>query len=318
MASINNTPTVNAGTLPLNDLITRLVLGATTIERGLVRVVPNAQDKVELATFRVDNDKLKPSAETQTTGNDSMHKGKVIIQTNKIQWFDTFNPITDLENDWSSFWHSGSMNQAQLNAKIKTYVISETAKSVANGVEKLMWQGDTGSGSAWLAMIDGFEKLLTAAVAETNNVTDLTVAIDKTNIIAVLQALIDVTPAAVLEEQAGSKFVLSHRLKQIYYEASRDIAISKGINIFETGTPKFAGYDIVSTGISDNKILFGLATSGKDSVLQSATWMTTDMSSVKIERTETFSDLWGALYNFRLGVNIVNPDQISYYDGTVA
>ena len=316
MASINNTPTTNAGTLALNDLITRLVLGATTIQRGLMRIVPNAQDVVELATFRVANDKLKAYAETPTLASDSMTKGKILIPTAKIQWSDSFNPILNFENDWSSFWHTGKMTEAQLNAKIRSAVISETEKSVSNGVEQLIWQGDDGSGDAWLAMVNGYQKLLTAA-GDLNEVTDLTVAIDKSNIMTVLQALINVTPAEVLE-LGTSKFVLSHRLKQIYFEASRDIAISKGINIFESGTPRFAGYEIISTGIADNKIMFADCTTGKESVLQGATWMTNDMSSAKIARTQEFSDLWGILYTFRLGVQLVNTDQISYYDGTVA
>jgi len=313
MPSISNTPTTNAGTLAINELITQLVLGATTIDRGLMRVIPNAQDMVELATFRVDKDQLKPYAETQTTGNDSMHKGKIIIQTNKVQWYDTFNPITDFENDWSSFWHTGSMNEAQLNAKIKAAVISETAKSVANNVEKLIWQGDT-AGAAHLAMIDGLQKQLTAS-GTVHKVADLGVNITAANILPVLNALIEVTQAAVLE-LGNTKFVMSHRLKQIYFEAMRDAAITKGQNFYEGGTARFAGYEIVSTGIDDNKILFADCTSGKESALVGCTWMNNDMSSAKIARTQEFSDLWGALYNFRLGVGLTNEDQISYYDGT--
>ena len=313
MASINNTPTTNAGTLALNDLVTELVLGAVSIERGLVNVIPNAQDLVEIPDFTVANDKLQAYQETQTTGNDSMTKGKVIIGNEKIQWYDTYNPILNFENDWSSFWHSGSMNEAQLNARIRTAVISETAKGVANNVEKCLWQGDT-AGAAHLAFFDGYEKLLTASTA-VNKVTDLAVPITAANIISVMQACIDATPAAVLE-LGSSKFVMSHRMKQLYYEATRDLGISKGINIFEDGTSRFAGFEIVSNGISDNKIMLANAVSGKDGVLKATTWMANDWSSAKIARTQEFSDLWGVLYTFRLGVGLILENQITYYDGT--
>ena len=315
LASITNVPTTNAGYLPLNELITDLVLGATTIERGLTRVIPNAQDAVEIPTFNVALDQLQAYAESPSTANDSIVKANIVIQNAKIQWFDTFNPVLNFENDYSSFWHSGKMTEAQLNAKIRTAMIAGTTKSVANNVEKCLWQGLVG-GDAWLAFFDGWEKQLTDS-SDVNKVTDLTVAITKANILDVLQALIDIAPDAVLE-LGSSKFVLSHRLKQIYFEASRDIAISKGINIFESGIPRFAGYEIVSTGISDNKIMFADCNSGSSSVLQTITWMTQDMSSAKIERTTIFSDLWGILYTFRLGNGLQLENQIQYYDGTVA
>ncbi len=260
-------------------------------------------------------DKLKAYEETQTTPNDSMTKGKVIIPNNKCQWYDTYNPITNFENDWSSFWHTGKMTEAQLNARIRTAVISETAKSVANNVEQLLWQGDTGSASPFLALIDGWEKQLTAST-EVNKVTDLVVPITADNIISVLQACIDTAPSAVLE-LGSSKFTMSHRMKQLYFEATRDLGISKGINIFEDGTARFAGFEIVSCGISDNKVLFGDMSGSKSSILKATTWMTQDWSSAKIARTQEFSDLWGVLYTFRLGAGLILENQTTYYDGTV-
>ena len=171
------------------------------------------------------------------------------------------------------------------------------------------------SGNAYSNRIDGWQKLLTASTS-VNKVTDLGDAITAATIIPTMQACIDATPAAVLE-LGNSKFTMSHRMKQLYFEAARELNITKGSNIYEDGTPRFAGYEIVSTGIADNKILFADLVSGKESALKVITWMNQDMNSAKIERTQTFSDLWGVLYTFRLGAGMTNEDQITYYDGTV-
>ena len=65
----------------LNQLLFRLVLGATTIERGLVNVIPSVMDKVFINTFRADSDLFEP-VDTPTIGDQTGTIDKGFVEDN--------------------------------------------------------------------------------------------------------------------------------------------------------------------------------------------------------------------------------------------
>ena len=305
--SINVTTSANGNAL--NELLTPLVLGATTIERGLMRMIPSQMNSVAIGKFNTALDKLEAPVETPITPNDSMTKGEVIITTGNQMWYDTFNPLRDFEDDWVHFWAQGRLTDAQANAKIQAAILKTVIESVQNNVDKLLWSGDTASLDIWLQRMDGFIKLIEAAPV---NVVLAAGAITSANIIDIMEAAIAATPDEVLEMQSPT-FILSHRDKQIYFSALRDATISKGVNIMENGVPTFGGIPIVSCGIPKDHIVLTNTGTGSDSNLAGATWMDADMKGVKIDRLQANSELWFAKVLFKLGVNIMFPEQITYY-----
>lgn len=315
MANPSNTPTTNAGTLPIANLITVLILGALTIDRGLMRVVMNSQDKVELGTFDTDADLLVDRVETPSVSGDNMHKGKIIINQGDFMAYDEMNPMTQFDTDWRDYWATGKMTEAQVSPRIRRAILETYTPRVLENLEKLIWQGDT-AGATHLSFFDGFQKLLTAS-GTVNKVTDLTVAIDKSNIIGVLDAMIATAPDAVLEK-GNVGFTMSHRDKQIYYSALRDASISKGTNLQDGGVDTYAGIKIVSCGIAKNKILLHNQSTGEDANLVGATWMSQDYNSLQIEKLQANSELWFVKVLAKFGVNMTNEAQMVYYDGTVA
>ena len=106
---------------------------------------------------------------------------------------------------------------------------------------------------------------------------------------------------------------MSHRDKQIYFEATRDATISKGINIMDAGVPTFGGIPITSTGIPKDHLVLGNFSTGSDSNFQSATWMEADTKGLKIARLQEDSELWFAKVLFKFGVAIIYGEQLSYY-----
>ena len=306
--SINVTTSANGEAL--NELLTPLVLGATTIDRGLMRIVPNQQNSVALGIFDTLADKLEAPVDTPILGNDSMSKSEVIVTTGDQMWYDEFNPLRDFQEDWSYFWSSGRLTDAQAGLKIKQAILKTVTESVQNNIDKLIWSGDTASLDVWLQRMDGLIKLIEANL-DVNVVTPAGV-LTKANIIDVLEAMIDATPDQVLEMQSP-KIIMSHRDKQIYFSAIRDATISKGINIMEGGVPTFAGIPIISCGIPKDHLVLTNATSGADSNLVGATWMWADTKGVKVERLQANSEVWFAKVLFKLGVNIVFGSQLTYY-----
>jgi len=315
MASITNTPTTNAGTKLQADLLTDLVLGATTIDRGLMQVIQGAQDIIELSFFNAANNQLAAIETNPTTKNDSLSKTKQTFTIAPFMWFDSFLPRVDFEEDWQAFWHGNGMNDPSVNAKVRAAIVDTVTKSVQNNLEKLIWQGDT-AGSAHLAFFDGFQKLFTAD-GTINKPTDLGVALTAANIIDVLQALINVTPDETLELEKPT-FVMSHRDKYLYQEALQDPTITKGINIMDGGVDRYAGIPIISTGIAKNKICLLNAGTGAQSNLKGGTWMLNDTRNLKLAPLTEFSEEWGVMAKMKFGVDYIFPTQFSYYDGTTA
>ena len=310
--SINVTTSAN-GTA-LNELLTPMILGATTLDRGLMRIVLNQQDKVALSRFTTALDKLEAPVDTPVTANDSMTKDEVVISVGDQMFYDTWNPLRDFEDDWSFFYSTGQLTDAQAEPKIRSAIQETIIESVTNNLDNLIWNADTASGNIWLQRMDGLIKLIEANV-DVNTVTNVGV-IEKSNIFEILDAMILATPDAVLES-ANPRIIMSHRDKQIYYSALRDAGISKGVNIQDAGVDFYGGFPVVSCGIPKDHVVFTVASTGKDSNLVGATWMDVDYRGVKIERLQANSELWFGKVLFKFGVNIVFGGELTYYAGAV-
>ena len=310
--SINVTTSAN-GTA-LNELLTPMVLGARTLEKGLMRMVLSQQDKVALSRFTTALNKLEAPVDTPLVANDSMTKDEVTITLGDQMWYDTWNPIRDFEEDWSYFYSTGQLTEAQVAPQIRTAIQQTVVESVTNNLENLIWNGDTASGDVWLQRMDGLVKII-AANADVIDVTNIGV-VTKANIIEILDAIILATPDAVIES-ANPKLIMSYKDKQIYDSVLRDAGISKGVNIQDSPVSYYGGFEIVSCGIPKDNILFTVASTGKDSNLVGATWMDADFRGVKIAKLQENSELWFAKVLFKFGVNIVFGGECVSYVGVV-
>lgn len=313
--SVNVTTSANGEAL--NGLITQFILGAQTIDQGLVRIVPNQMNTVALQRFQTALDQLVAPVPTPVTPNDSMTKDEVIVTTGDAMFYDEYNPLRDFEDDWRDNWSTGGLTEAQAAAQVRTAIMQTVTESVQDGVEKLTWQGDTLSADAWLNRTDGFEKLIEAN-GDVNTVANIGL-VDKTNILEIMEAVKNgARPDLLASGRRGSlKFILSYVDFQHYMDALRDAGISKGINIMDGDVPTFAGIPVYQTGISASKICLTVASTGTDSNLVGATWMWSDTRGVKIERLQANSELFFAKVLFKLGFNVVYGSDISYYVGAI-
>lgn len=291
------------------QLISDLVLGAESIEKGIVHAFSDKRDKVVLNRFVTANHQLVARVATPSSTADAMTKDEKIITPGNLMYYDEFDP-RDFEGDWEFLWTQGPSVSAEAAAVLWNAIKDTTAASINSDLEEAIWQGDTGSGSAWLAEFDGYLKILDADAT----VTDVTPAgaITAVNVIAILEAMVKACPAAV-QEMSSPAIIMSHTDKYLYREAARALDF-KGTNIDTAIQDMFGGFPIVSThGVPAGRVIMGNIGSGDQSNFKASHWMDSDRNNVKIERLQANSDLFFVKVALDFGVNVVFGKEVVLY-----
>jgi hypothetical protein len=294
---------------PVPELITDLVLGAETIDKGVIHAFSDKRDQVYLNRFYTANEQLGPRVATPITPADAMTKDERIITPGDLMFYDEFDP-RDFEGDWEFLWSQGPSVSAEAAQALWNAIKETVASSVNNDLDNAIWQGDITSLSPWLAQFDGYLKTLDAD-GTVNAVTPAGV-ITAANVISVLESVINASPAAV-REQTSPAIVMSHTDKYLYQEAARALDF-KGTNIDERIRDNYGGFPIVSVhGMPKDRIVMGNIGSGNPSNFKASHWMDSDRNNVKIERLQANSDLFFVKVALDFGVNYVYGKEIVTY-----
>ena len=294
---------------PVPQLITDLVLGAESIEKGIIHAFSDKRDKVYLNRFYTANHQLGARVATPVTAADAMTKDEKIITPGNLMFYDEFDP-RDFEGDWDFLWSQGPSVSAEAAQALWNAIKDTVSSSVNSDLEEGIWQGDTLSGDAWLSEFDGYLKLLDA------DISVITVtpqgAITAANVIGILEDVVAACPAAV-QEQKSPAILMSHIDKYLYREAARALDF-KGTNIDEKIKDQFGGFPIVSThGIPAGRIVMGNIGSGDQSNFKASHWMDSDRNNVKIERLQANSDLFFVKVALDFGTNVVFGKEVVTY-----
>lgn len=310
MSDITPITTGATGIKPVPSFYLPVVLGAETIKRGLLNVRPRYMDKVELLKFKSSQDSFMApvSTPTVTSGDYSITNRQIVL--GDMQFYRTYNPLRDFEGQYDFLWAQGQLTSSTLSPLVKKAVLDTSSTAIGANIEKLIWEGDTASGTASLNRMDGFLKLFGADSDGDLNTVAFGGALTAANIITKMEAMLAAMPSAVLETQ-NIKFVVSYKDSFKYYEALRDATITKGINIPDSGIPRFAGINIVSCGIPENKMILGVCDNSNDSNLQAATWMDQDRG-VLIDRLQANSEDFFIKATIKFGVQYVNGSELVF------
>jgi hypothetical protein len=123
-----------------------------------------------------------------------------------------------LEQSFVSLQMTKGSNGDFTVASFMDYYWNEMSKTIAENIEKLRWSGDTDSGTAALALCDGYKKGL---VDDAANVIEIgsPVAITPSNVLAKLALVYAAIPAAVIANQEELRIYVSSPVATAYRAA---------------------------------------------------------------------------------------------------
>ena len=125
-----------------------------------------------------------------------------------------------LEQSFVSLQMTKGSNGDFTVASFMDYYWNEMSKTIAENIEKLRWSGDTDSGTAALALCDGYKVSLVADSANVIEVGGATPpAIDPTNVLAKLALVYAAIPAAVIANQEELRLYVSAPVATAYRAA---------------------------------------------------------------------------------------------------
>ena len=219
----------------------------------------------------------------------------------------------DLEQSFVSLQMTKGSNSDFSVASFMNFYWETMAKTVGQDIENIRWQGDTTSPNATLALCDGYEKKLTAAVGPGGVINGGTGAITTFSgaggLEAKLSAAFALLPAAVAANTADLRIYLPTQLVNIY----RLGVASGNTNAYITQdlSLTYLGIKIVPCqGMSNNTFVITL----KDNLIYAfdAEGDSSDLRAVNLRDTvaepyiRTRADM-------KIGFHFVNPTEIVFY-----
>ena len=289
---------------PIEELFGSLVLGAETVDKGLLEIFPDKRNKVYLNRFNLAADVLTTRVASPDSNTIDYVKDERAITPGSHEFYQEFDPRDFGIDNWRFLWPLGpDVDPAPAN-ELRRAILEATLDRVNEGVDTNIWQGDTAAGSDPLQITDGYVKIATADA----DVIDTTPApITPANVISVFEGVLAAATAA-MREKGSPTLITDHATKYSYQEAARALDF-KGTNIGEAMVDRFGGFPIVSVGgMPASTIFFTDSSTGGN--LKMSTWMTSDLNNIQIEPKNAHSDLWFVRFGFDFGVNYVNGSEI--------
>ena len=231
------------------------LLSASTLDAGAITILPNIKYKAAMKVGTFSNLVRSADCDFDSTTSGLTLTEKVLtpseLQVN----------LQICKKELHADWEAAQMGFSafdELPPLFSDYVISRVAAEVANATETSIWSGAAGEGS-----FDGF---LQVALAD-NDVHDVTaVAIDSSNVIAQMGAVVDSAVAnapAILGKEDLTLYV-STNVAQSYIRSLGGFTATiggagtdnKGTQWYNGGALSFEGINIfVAKGFGSNKML---------------------------------------------------------------
>jgi len=260
------------------DFIAAALLSGSTIENGLITVLPNVKYKQVLK--KVSTDAILKDASCDFTATSTLTLTEKIITPKELQ-VNLQLCKSDFRSDWEAV-QMGLSAHDSLPPNFADFIIGHVAAKVAAKIESNIYQGASGTSGEF----DGFETLLTtdAALPSGQEVAGTTVT--ASNVIAELGKIVDAIPSALYGSEDLHIYV-SQNIARAYVRALGGFSVAatsnSGVNAMGTqwwnnGALSFDGVKIaVANGMSSN-----VAIAAEKSNLFFGTGLLSDHNLVKV------------------------------------
>jgi hypothetical protein len=250
------------------------LLSADTLDQGTISILPNVKYKAAMKVGAFTN--LVRSADCDFDASTSaMTLTEKVLTPTELQV-----NLQICKKELHADWEAAQMGYSAFDSLpplFSDFVIGQVAAEVAKATETSIWSGSAGEGS-----FDGFETLLTADAT----VVDVTaVAVDSSNVIAQLGAIVDAIPTSVYGKEDLTLYVSSN-IARAYVRALGGFVATiggagtdnKGSQWYNGGQLSFEGINVVvAKGLADNT-----AVAAQKSNLFFGTGLLDDRNEVKL------------------------------------
>lgn len=213
----------------------------------------------------------------------------------------------DLEQSFLALQMAKGSNGDFTVASFMAYYWNEMAMTIGQDLELLRWQGDTTSEDALLSLCNGYLVQLCADVAVNGLYAG---AIDTSNVIDQMTAVLAAAPASIIRKKADLRLYVSTNVANAY-----EIAAATGNTMTYVTTPlalTFLGINVVvCEGMPDNTILLTL----KNNLIYAFDAEGDDKALKAVNLSDSVAEPYlRTRANMKVGFHYVNPSEIVLYN----
>lgn len=292
------------------EIIGKSFKTADTISRNLVSVLPDIDFQISLRKIQYASGRQDYACGFNPTG--AITLSEKLLTPKKIKQ-DLEICKEELRQTWSSATMGFSAHNDVMPKDIETALIAEVLADTAEATDADIWNGDSDDSGSF----DGFVTLFNAdanVIKANNGIVPAAEAIDKDNVVAELEKVLNATPTAVLK---ASDLVIgiSDNVALAYTQALVSAGINNGLG-GEDKAMKYGRYTLeVIGGLDDNTFVVY-----RKKNLYFGTGLLSDHNELRIKDMDQ-SDLSGQVrYKmvYTAGVQYVNSNEIVWYLSTTA
>tara|TARA_R110002110_G_scaffold42316_2_gene132926 strand:- start:1073 stop:1993 length:921 start_codon:yes stop_codon:yes gene_type:complete len=219
--------------------ISAALLSASTLDKGLITVLPNVKYKSVLQVGALGA--IVADATCDYTASGTLTLSEKIIQPEEFQVnYDVCKK--DLVNSWEAE-QMGFSAFDHLAPSLSDFIIAHTAAKVAEQIENTIWSGQTATAGEF----DGFYYLATAGGSGCVSVTGT--AVTATNVITELGKVVDAIPQAVYGKEDLTIFCAPNVARAYIRSLGGFVATIGGSGVDAKGTSWFNGQELSFDGV---------------------------------------------------------------------
>jgi len=281
----------------------------TGVLKNEFSLIPNVKSKIKLAFSDLGDILQEEDCSFTPTGEGSLNQKTMEVCPLKINL--EYCATTFEANYLSAQLRAGSNNEEVVPASYAEFVVDYIAEKAASDLEKTMIKGDTATASYPLNLCDGLLKQLEDD-ADVIKITATASPVSKTNVIEILDEVIESVPAEI-RAQPNFKLIVSQEVAFAYKQAQA--AVTGGLFMVGDKVLDYLGFRLVPTSALGAKEIIAM---NSDKVFF-LTDLVSDWDDITIipqrnisgARTERF------VTSLKFGVNYLYGSEIVLYSPNV-
>jgi hypothetical protein len=213
----------------------------TGLAKNELTLVPNVKSKIKLAYSDLGNILQAEDCSFSSTGEGSLNQKTMEVCDLKVNL--EYCATTFEANYLSAQLRAGSNNEEVVPTSYADFVVNYVAEKVSSDLEKVMFQGNTGTASYPYSLCDGLIKQLQAD-GDVVDVSATASAIVSTNVVGELNRLLN-SVAAEVRSAANFKIFVSQEIAFAYKQAQA--STTGGLFLVGDKELNYLGYRLIPT-----------------------------------------------------------------------